>query len=331
MESISAVIWTFSVSLIMFCLNSKKNIICGTSYERILTFLEEKYVFLKRKQKESFRHKWCRRFFSLSAFRIIELFILMAIGGTAICSYTKQYAAVTRIILAQILALIIFVCMLWHTIRMDSVEKTIKKYIEKNFKLVNGTRTDCIQSNWDSLIVKDSFEQADYIAEERQALSCWLHTVEKIIQSKCAGNDNFIIAMYQTIYSTVLLKDEKFPKRWRFLLENILSSADDIRLDKMKALTYLLVENVDIYDETYLYEFLQKCYKENNDMYIWAAAYNIARSKDANEIWRRIYFRNICEKVANKNGCPKDMIDELLKDEIIEIEAYRKIKVQEVA
>ncbi|WP_455722019.1 hypothetical protein [Agathobacter sp.] len=95
MESISAVIWTFSVSLIMFCLNSKKNIICGTSYERILTLLEEKYAFLKRYPNENVVHMWRRRIFSFSAFRFIELFILMAIGGTAICSYTKQYAAVT--------------------------------------------------------------------------------------------------------------------------------------------------------------------------------------------------------------------------------------------
>lgn len=334
MESISAVIWTFSVSLIMFCINSKRTTICGTSYEQLIILLEGKYGFLRKKSTRC-TSILVEENYWISPFKILEVLILVSIVGTAFFSSQESNCGILFIILIQIVILLIFIGTLWNMIRMDGVEKEIQKYIQKNFHVWENLLKDHVQSNWERLIIKDSFEQAAYTAEERDTLFCWVHTIEKVIYENMNRNDNYEIVMYQKVFRTILVNDDRFSKRWNFVLADILNSADDRRINKMKALTYLLAEHTEEYGEKYLYEFLKTIesiritYNYDKDMYIWAAAYNYARSRELNEDWRRIYFRNIYELVAIKYGYSQYEVEKQLQDEIDEVIKYRKIVVKE--
>ena len=334
MESISAVIWTFSVSLIMFCINSKRTTICGTSYEQLIILLEGKYGFLRKNGTRrtgisAYENYW------ISPFKILEVLILVSIVGTAFFSSQGNDCGMLFIILIQIVILLIFIGVLWNMIRLDGVEKGIQKYIQKNFHVWENLLKDRVQSNWERLIIKDSFEQAAYTAEERNTLFCWVHTIENVIHKNMNQNDNYEIVMYQKVFRSILINDDRFSKRWNFVLTDILDSADDERINKMKALTYMLAEHTEKYDEKYLYKFLKIIedielpYNRDKDMYIWAAAYNYARSREVNEDWRRIYFRNIFELVAVKYGYSQYEVEERLRDKIDEVIKYRKIAAKE--
>lgn len=326
MESISAVIWTFSVSLIMFCINSKKTIICGTSYEQIIGLLENRKAFQIKRPGE----KWSTNFKEtclISPFRILEFFILTAVGGTAAFSSENKNNGILCIIIFQLAILLIFIYVLWNTIKMEGVEKEIQRYIQDNFCIWEKLLKDGVESNWEKLILKDSFEQAAYTAEEWDTLTCWLNTIDEKIQERLHEKNIYEIIIYQKVISSILVNDERFSRRWNFILKDILSSDKKMRIDKMKALTYFLVEHSDEYDEKYLYEFLKKSETVGADMYIWAAAYNYARSRDVNEEWRRIYFRDIYEAVAVKYNFSRNEVEKQLNDEIDEVIKYREIAV----
>ena len=53
------------------------------------------------------------------------------------------------------------------------------------------------------------------------------------------------------------------------------------------------------------------------------------RSRELNEDWRQIYFRNIYELVAVKYGYSQYEVEKQLQDEIDEVIKYRKIVVKE--
>ena len=130
MESISAVIWTFSVSLIMFCINSKRTTICGTSYEQLIILLEGKYGFLRKKSTRCTSISTEENYW-ISPFKILEVLILVSIVGTAFFSSQESNCGISFIILIQIVILLIFIGILWNMIRMDGVEKGIQKLKEK--------------------------------------------------------------------------------------------------------------------------------------------------------------------------------------------------------
>ena len=343
MESISIVIWTFTVSFITFYFNNNKSMICGISYEQVFIILEEKCCFLKRKQQESNLYKIIRRLLSTSLFRILILQIIVVLGGTAFCNYTKDYVGMFIIVVYQIILLNIFIVALLHIMRANRIEKEIQRRINEKFIVYNIVTRDLICSNWGKLIVKDSFEKAHYTADELHTLNCWLYAIEEKISMKFEKERDFEVKMYQVIYKTILVNDERFQNRWDFILNSVFNKGHNRLVEKMKAITFLLLENADTYDEKYLYKFLEKCNilvekmnmaskeeRREADMYVWAAAYNYYRCRETNEEWRRIFYREIYERVANAYNYQKNEVEKQLGNEITMVERYHKIIINEV-
>ena len=69
----------------MFCINSKRTTICGTSYEQLIILLEGKYGFLRKKSTRCTSISTEENYW-ISPFKILEVLILVSIVVTAFFS-----------------------------------------------------------------------------------------------------------------------------------------------------------------------------------------------------------------------------------------------------
>ena len=200
MTTISIAIWTFTVSLISFCLNSKRSFLCGTSYDRLFEMWERKNrvlcILLRMR---------------INVINILTLSAIILIFFTAYYSVIDCDGGILTVIIIQLIVMVLFLSILTNIVNALSTEKMVKNYIKCNFDICYDE--NIIYTTWNKLLIVESLEQAKYIGEEKRILNSWFDIIDNVIMNKLGKREDFMIAIYREILKAILIKDGKFDDR----------------------------------------------------------------------------------------------------------------------
>lgn len=327
MTTISIAIWIFTVSLISFCLNSKRSFLCGTSYDRLFEMWERKNrvlcILLRMR---------------INVINILTLSAIILIFFTAYYSVIDCDGGILTVIIIQLIVMVLFLSILTNIVNALSTEKMVKNYIKCNFDICYDE--NIIYTTWNKLLIVESLEQAKYIGEEKRILNSWFDIIDNVIMNKLGKREDFMIAIYREILKAILLKDGKFDDRWKYIYENFINRNDRLKVAKIKAVIVFIIDNANRFEENILNDFLEfvyekqqmREYEENRfefeqDIRIFAYSYNCALANVYGQRWRSgLYFIN-SRKIAYANNWELKNLEYMLTSEIEKAVHFTNIKV----
>lgn len=250
MTTISIAIWTFTVSLISFCLNSKRSFLCGTSYDRLFEMWERKNrvlcILLRMR---------------INVINILTLSAIILIFFTAYYSVIDCDGGILTVIIIQLIVMVLFLSILTNIVNALSTEKMVKNYIKCNFDICYDE--NIIYTTWNKLLIVESLEQAKYIGEEKRILNSWFDIIDNVIMNKLGKREDFMIAIYREILKAILIKDGKFDDRWKYIYENFINRNDRLKVAKIKAVIVFIIDNANRFEESILNDFWSLFMKNN--------------------------------------------------------------------
>ena len=330
MTTISIAIWTFTVSLISFCLNSKRSFLCGTSYDRLFEMWERKNrvlcILLRMR---------------INVINILTLSAIILIFFTAYYSVIDCDGGILTVIIIQLIVMVLFLSILTNIVNALSTEKMVKNYIKCNFDICYDE--NIIYTTWNKLLIFESLEQAKYIGEEKRILNSWFDIIDNVIMNKLGKREDFMIAIYREILKAILIKDGKFDDRWKYIYENFINRSDRLKVAKIKAVIVFIIDNANRFEESILNDFLEFVYEkqqmrecEENEknrfefeqgIRIFAYSYNCALANVYGQRWRSgLYFIN-SRKIAYANNWELKNLEYMLTSEIKNAVHFTNIKV----
>lgn len=330
MTTISIAIWTFTVSLISFCLNSKRSFLCGTSYDRLFEMWERKNrvlcILLRMR---------------INVINILTLSAIILIFFTAYYSVIDCDGGILTVIIIRLIVMVLFLSILTNIVNALSTEKMVKNYIKCNFDICYDE--NIIYTTWNKLLIVESLEQAKYIGEEKRILNSWFDIIDNVIMNKLGKREDFMIAIYREILKAILIKDGKFDDRWKYIYENFINRNDRLKVAKIKAVIVFIIDNANRFEESILNDFLEFVYEkqqmrecEENEknrfefeqgIRIFAYSYNCALANVYGQRWRSgLYFIN-SRKIAYANNWELKNLEYMLTLEIKNAMNFTNIKV----